>query len=144
MHQVDELLGTPSPIFILLPVIITTAELWRLKSSISIEDIRKAKELEEVAEKRDMVLLHTDPDNLLSSHTRDLFERHLTPLQKTMFGVRLNATTENTFDYFVDMFASHIPSLFVVVSYQSFEAFVKGLLGFVNDKNILEKRRKIV
>ena len=30
VHQVDDLLGAPTPLFVIVPIIVTTAELWRL------------------------------------------------------------------------------------------------------------------
>ncbi len=140
VHQVDELLGTPPPIFVLLPVIITTAELWRMNPSTSIEGIRKAEKLEDVAERKNVLLLHDGPDNMLISHTKNYFRVHLTAQQKMTFELHLKRTTGNPYEYFVDMFASRFPSLFLVLAYPYFETFAKELLGFISDSALLGER----
>ncbi len=33
VHQVDDLLGAPTPLFVIVPIIVTTAELWPLRGS---------------------------------------------------------------------------------------------------------------
>ena len=42
LHQVDKLLGPISPIFVILPIIVTTAELWRRNDDVTIQNIREA------------------------------------------------------------------------------------------------------
>jgi hypothetical protein len=142
VHQVDEMLGSPTPIFMLIPIIITTAELWRMKPNMSVEDIRKAENLEEVAEMKNAILMHNDPDNMLISHTRNYFKNHLSHEQKKKFEAVFMRNTKNSYDYFVDMFASRYPSLFVVSTYSYFETFSKGLVQFVNDNALIESREQ--
>jgi hypothetical protein len=140
VHQVDEMLGTPTPIFIIAPIIVTTAELWRIRPNISIEDIRNADKLEEVAETQNAILLHKDPDNLLISHTKNFFKNNLTDEQKKKFEAAVMRNTKNSYEYFVNMFSSRFPSLFVVLTYSYFETFARGLIEFVNENALVERR----
>jgi len=65
-HQAEDALGKPEPIFVILPIIVTTAEIWRLYPDVTIETLRDSEDLKEVASLHDIVLLHEEPDNLVS------------------------------------------------------------------------------
>jgi hypothetical protein len=59
----------PEPIYVIIPIIVTTAELWRLKVGTTVEDVRKAVDLATVADPHDVLVLLQQPDNLNEKDT---------------------------------------------------------------------------
>lgn len=68
IHQFQRLLGRTSPVFAFLPIVITTAELWRLIDDISLVEIRTAETLDKVARRVPLLILHENTSNELDSH----------------------------------------------------------------------------
>ena len=63
----DQLFYAPDmtvPIWIIVPIVVTTAELWRLKLGMTVEDVRKAEDIKDVADPHDVLVLLQEPDNL--------------------------------------------------------------------------------
>jgi hypothetical protein len=142
-HQIDESLGSPTPLFLIAPIIVTTAELWRLKPNTTIEDIRNSDELEEVAQNQDVVLLHQDPDNFLIAHTRDYFKKYLGEWKRIKFDRALRTNTGNSYDNFIEMFSKRYPSIFIVVNYSYCERLMASLVKFIKDKLIIERSNSV-
>jgi hypothetical protein len=69
-HQRQHLLGPQSPVFAYLPIVVTTAQIWRLRDSCSLDGIRGAKDIEQVADRESVIVLHECPSNELKVHTR--------------------------------------------------------------------------
>lgn|SRR3989338_624949 len=142
IHQADGLLGRPTPVFVLVPIIVTTAELWRLRSGVSIEDIRNAEELEEIAELKDLLIIHRDPDNQLKRHTQNAFTTCLTAQHKERLDEALKKIGSPGYHNYVDFFSSYYPSLFVTIHYHRFEAAMANLLSFFKKAEIVKSRER--
>lgn len=140
VHQVEELLGSPTPIFVLVPIVVTTAQLWRLNPDVSIEDIRKAANLKDIATLLDLVVLHEEPDNLAKQHTKQLIGRGLNSEQKKKFELALRKTKKQSFDFYLDVFSSCYPSLFVIVNYLKFEEAMQNLPRFFRRDDFIKLR----
>ena len=67
-----------NPISVVLPFVVTTADLWRIKPNVGIETIRAAKELAEVADPVSSLMLHEEPDGELDRHNDFVFQERLT------------------------------------------------------------------
>jgi hypothetical protein len=146
-HQVYPLLGPIEPLFIFVPIVVTTAKLRRMNPGITIEDIKNASELEDISEQKDLLILHERPDNELSKHTkkklldafgsadiRNKLSERLASNHKTEF---LSGKTsmffsdvEGRFESYVNMFAARYPSLFLVIHYSRFKDAMTKLLSF--------------
>jgi hypothetical protein len=63
----DQLFHDPTfmtiPIWVIIPIIVTTAELWRLRVGTKIEDVRNAKDITDIADAHDVLVLHQEPDH---------------------------------------------------------------------------------
>lgn len=132
--QVDRAYGESNPIFVIVPIIVTTAQLWRIKPELSMEDILEAKELEEVAVKKDILILQDEPDNELIRYTQKKFEEHFTQEQK----IELDAQMKNGFEFYVRTFSQNHPSMFVVINYDRFESSIKNLISFFGQDSLLK------
>ena len=139
-HQADELLGCPTPIFVIVPIIVTTAELWRLKVGTTVEDIRNAKEIEGVAESHDILVLTQQPDNLDAKHTQVAFQESLSASQTDKLSDLFQQTTNGTLPSFVEHFASNFPSLFIIISYKGFRTEMTKLREFFAKDSVVQSR----
>ena len=140
VHQVDGLLGTPTPLFVIVPIIVTTAELWRLRRGVTIEDVRQADEINAIADPCDLVVLYDAPD---SSDKRDSvvrFNKDLDERQIKGFDNLLSRTSRFRFTTFVERFAGGSPSLFVVIRYDRFRTAMSNLHRFFQQNAALKQR----
>ena len=142
IHQVDELLGTPTPMFAIIPIIVTTAEIWRVKNNISLEDIRTATKIEDVAETHDAIICYHAPDNLLKLHTEKLFNEGLDSVQQKRFEKTYRRHSGGSYKDFIYILSNHCPSMFVVVHYNHLEKYMEKLLALIKTENILLRRKK--
>lgn len=140
IHQVDELLGTPSPIFILLPIIITTAELWRIRPGTTIQNIRDSSELHEVGDRCNVLTVLEKPDNLSIQYTYGKLNEGLTNDQKTKIDRRLKELKLPGYLNFLSSFSSRYPSMFFVFNYKHFATGMKNLLSFFNNQDLIKER----
>jgi hypothetical protein len=74
LHQADQLLGG-EVIFYHIPIIITTAKLFRLRSNVSIEAIEHSDSIEQVADQHDSLVLKYRTGLDLRNHSQHVFER---------------------------------------------------------------------
>lgn len=116
------------PIYLIVPVIVTTAELWVIKRGASIEEIRAASELAEIADQHDLVFLSEEPDNLARQSTHAAF-RGMHPVALEEFQHSLSQAGGPSFESFLQRFANH-PSLFVVVRYTRLREAIGNLIRF--------------
>jgi len=137
IHQVDDLLGTPTPIFVIVPIIVTTAELWRLNSGVTVEDIRRANELYEVAEQRDIMIIYQEPDNKRSQDTLTKFNKSLSDEQKVKIENKLKGTKWRGYHLFATTFSSKYPSLFVTINYKHFSSAMENLMSFFENPALI-------
>jgi hypothetical protein len=132
----------PTPMFVIIPIIVTTAELWRLKVGVTVEDIRGADEVSTVAEAHDVLVFHQKPDNLNEKDTRERFGAKFNSRQKEL-GDLIKQTQNYGFDYFSSHFAAHTPSLFIIISYKRAKTAMKNLHSFfANDRLIVKRTAK--
>lgn len=129
-HQVDKLLGNPSPIFVLAPIIVTTAELWRINPRNSMEDIRLAENLEDVATQKDIIILHDEPDNEARRHSKKKFNDRFNSNQIEQMDERFYLYGLHNFKFFVDYFSSHYPSMFTIINYRKFKQVISSFLSY--------------
>ena len=140
VHQVDDLLGAPTPLFVIVPIIVTTAELWRLKPGTTVEDVRGADNIETIAERRDLVVLYSEPNQIDKRESIERFYEALDKTQIDKFDESLKTTSQTTFRMFAKQFASTSPSLFVVIQYDKFQSAMVSLHAFFQQDAIVRQR----
>jgi hypothetical protein len=141
-HQVDELLGKPTPIFVIVPIIVTTAALWRLRDGTTLENVREAQDINEIADPHDTVILMQTPDNLDASHTAATLHGKFTGVRGAKLETLLKQTKDRTLSYFVDYFSQNVPSLFIIISYKKFQSSMTNLHNFFKQSSLIQPRTK--
>lgn len=137
--------GVPTPIFVLIPIVVTTAELWRIRPEITIEAIRQAEELIEIAERRDAIVVKQPPDNQLTRHTKTSFEEHMSAEERALLDDALKKRgSSGGYSYFVSAFSNNRPSLFLVINYLHFANKMRDLLSLFSDSEIRKKKLQTI
>ena len=91
LHQYEKLLVSGDIIFYNVPIIVTTANLYRLKEDTSISKIKSSNKLEELATKENYLILETKTGKDLAAHNRKIFNKFITTHGKNELESRLNA-----------------------------------------------------
>jgi hypothetical protein len=132
-HQIFGMLGG-SPLVVIVPTIVTTAELWRMRANVSLEDIRGADELEEVADQVELLILHEPPHNELRQHTARRLTDNLSAEAREAIDDELASDTTTqpgeALHHYCNAFGSSHPSLILVVQYSRFELAMKNMFSF--------------
>jgi hypothetical protein len=113
---------TVYPVFI-LPVVLTTAKLWILKSGVGVQDVRNAARQEDVADEVSQLAIRREPDIELARHTRDRLNKAFGVEERERLAGLL-AEQGQTVSYLFDVFARLSPGLFLVVQLDTFEDFL--------------------
>jgi hypothetical protein len=129
-----------APLIVIVPIIVTTAELWRLKEGITIEEIRKAEELSDVAEHHDILVLWQEPNELDIRHTKAAFEQRLSEEEIASLSEVLKPVLSSGFPAFLNSFVYSKPSLFIVISYSRIKSALTNLHKFFTQPSIVAPR----
>jgi hypothetical protein len=137
-EQTENFTGSKNPIFVFIPLIVTTAEIWRLNPKTTIEMIREANELTDVAKPHKYILVQQNPDNELERHTLKLFNGKLGDAQIENFNSQKKGVYQN-YQHFVNHFAAYYPSYYFVIQYQAFLPTIKKLISMFKNKSARQK-----
>jgi hypothetical protein len=132
---------TTTPICVIIPIIVTTAELWRLRIGTTVEDVRKAEDIATVADPQDVVVLFQKPDHLNEKDTKARFEEELSPYGKELDDL-LRKTRNFRLNLFSSNFATDTPSMFIVISYKRVKTALKNLHSFFASDRLIREREK--
>jgi hypothetical protein len=132
---------TRNPLFLLVPIIVTTAELWRMRDDVRIDTIQQAGELSEVAEQFDVLVYREPPDNLAARYAVERIDRELSDKRRENFDRLLKATGHHGYTFFQSWLPSHAPSQFVVIRQPRFEEAMRNLVKFIDRPDLIVPRK---
>lgn len=135
-HQIDHLLGPRNPVWTILPIIVTTAELWCLREGSTIDTIKSSSDLSDVADPHEMLILHQPPDNLLTRYTRELLRDSFDERQIALLDTGIREGGFHGWEFFVDYCSKQWPSHFAVVTSTRFENLLEDFLKLFNERSI--------
>jgi hypothetical protein len=107
---------------------------------MTVEDVRQAKEIQDIAEANEVLVLHQPPDNLDRKTAADDFARAFDDGAVARLDTLLNKTVHRDFGDFVQAFTLASPSLFVVITYDRFRTALPNLLQFFSQADIVTTR----
>lgn len=134
-HQVDPILKKHfgDTIFCNIPIIVTTANLFRVNPSTSIEQIKEAENIEDISRQEDILVMRTSPSIELEQHTYSTILSSIESHGRKLFEEKLNSFNESL-DFVISVIAKHYaPSCIVVLQHS------KESQGFNKLFNFLEK-----
>jgi DNA-binding transcriptional MerR regulator len=134
-HQVERLL-VYDHIFFHVPMVVTTAGLFRINAGVTIKEIKEAHSLDKVALQEEMLVLHYTPGielkkynlNVLNALRQRLGEPKLTKSMQTF---------TDSIDHLFSVLSDHYsPKAFVIISvskgWQSFDQFFRYVYELLN------------
>lgn len=126
-------------LFLIIPIIVTTAELWKIKDNITLEDFQKNNDITEIAEQKDLLIIQNQPDNLLEKYSLDKFSS-LPDYTKIKLSKLLNrkykdASIEEEFEAISSLY----PDNYIVINYNSFEREFIKLHEFLKQGSFLKE-----
>jgi hypothetical protein len=139
----DQLFRPPDmtiPIWVIIPIIVTTADLWRLKVGTTVDDVRNAKDIDTVADHLDVLVLLQDPDHLDAQDTKARFREGFNDEQRATLDGLLHQTQSGGLGMFIANFANRTPSMFIIISYKRLKSAMKNLHAFFDNDRLITKR----
>lgn len=145
-HAIFGLLGDEH-IFYHLPIIVTTADLWRLKEGATIAQIKKASDLSEIADQCDILIIDNTTGVQLEQFNNEVFTKFRERVGDKHLQKNLNTYTDDL-DHFFSVISKHYcPSAFVVMKYDDQGVFIDKLFRYIHlllnpDADLKEKLLK--
>lgn len=127
--------GTDFGVAVFVPLLITTGDMWCMKPGTSLEAIRGARQLEEVADQLDALLLYSLPNKELERYTNHRTSVLLNPL--------LSEGDEEAIQQYEGLkehlksLGSSVPGCYWVVHYRQLGEVIQNMLRLFESSDIL-------
>lgn len=133
IHQIEELLATSEMIFYNIPIIITTANLYRLNENITIEKLKETDTLLDIATKENCLVLETKIGKDLERHNKNIFLNFIKRYGKKTLEKKLNSFNENV-DFICDVISSnYAPQSILIVQHTQDNKGLDKLFDLMNE-----------
>lgn len=148
-HQVDDVLGKSfnGTIFYHIPIIITTAELYRINENSSIDLIKKSDSIKDITTKENCLIVKNNAGVDLENYNLSVFQRFISEYGKEKLQKKLNSFNEDL-NFVISVIAKHYsPSCFVVINYSKDNDTLNDFFAYIDrvikpDKEIFEMIEK--
>lgn len=148
-HQVDKVLSKNfgNTIFYNVPIIVTTAKLYKIKESSGISDIKNSNNIEDIATEENCLVIKNKIGIDLFNYNRETFERFSNEIGKDELSSQLN-TFNTDLDFVFSVISQHYaPTCFVVLHYSKENNGLKKLFNYIEkyinpDKEVLNMIEK--
>lgn len=141
-HQARHLIGSPSPVWLLVPIVVTTATLWRMRAGQTLDMIRKATDVSEIADLTPLVVLHEEPDNQLRQFTRTRLKSRFPKEEQRSLSLKLKEFHRYDFNSFCDIRATHHPSYYIICDYTHLKEALQTILNTFSSAEAVSLRKK--
>jgi hypothetical protein len=119
-------------IFYHIPIIVTTADLWRLKEETTITEIKKASDLSEIAEQHNILIMENTTGVQLEQFNNEVFDKFRERVGDKKLQKKLNTYTDDL-DHFFSVISKHYcPAAFVVMKYDEHGTSFDKLFNYIN------------
>ncbi len=116
---------------VLIRLIVTTAELWQIKSGTSLEDFKSANEIDEVAVKKNMIILHDRPGATYVKYAAAKFISNFDIEEIDL----ANKYSEGIIDYIAEKYFRFPTDLYIVVGYNYLKETLENLISVLDETN---------
>ncbi len=131
VHQIDKLLG--GMIFYHIPIVVTTANLYRLRDNVDIRSIESASQIEEVADKEDCLIMKVPKSVHLRNHSLNVLTIALHRYKRNELQKVLSSFNKDL-DFVLSVVAQeYCPQAMVVLRHDSDCASLKKLFAYLKD-----------
>lgn len=148
-HQVFDLLAGEH-IFYHVPIIVTTAHLFRLNDDVDMEAIKGAKDIEDVAEEHDLLVMNNDIGMQLQQYNSEQFSNFRERIGDDLLTKKNKSFAENMDHFFNVMATFYCPSSILVLRHDESRSSYKKLFDLISNtmnpseelESLLEEQRK--
>jgi hypothetical protein len=128
------------PAYLIIPVLVTTAELWRIRDDATIASIQEADDLPDVATRHDVIVYREPPDNLATKYASDRILAEVQDEEAETAERLAEAAGFDSWDMFIEIFTRRFPSQFIVVNHTSFESTIREFLSMFARSDLVTAR----
>ena len=131
-HQVDKLLGGQDNIFYHIPIIVTTANLFRLKPDISISMIENCNTIGEIADEYDCLILKNQTSLDLETYNNKVFHDFSQRYGEKLLNRQLNSFNKSI-QFVLSVIAKHSsPSCLVIVKHSKENVALNKMMDYID------------
>lgn len=151
-HQIEELLSSSEVIFYAVPIIVTTANLYRLKNDITIQEIKTSNEISEISTKEDCLILKTPTGKHLENYNFQHFAQFIEKYGQERLNQKLKSFNKDINFVFSVIAQHYCPSCIAIIQFTESNIGFQKLFAFLDEvilptektiKREKEKQRKM-
>lgn len=131
-HQANRWLASDQ-IFCHVPVVATTAELYRLNSGTDIRSIRAARELDEVATRESCLVMKYPPGAELMRYNAKVFDEHANRIGAGKLQASFHSFTKDLNHYYSVLASRRCPSAVVFVSLAESQIGLDRVFSYIDE-----------
>ena len=135
----ENLMWRDPDIYFMVPIVVTTANLWRLKENISIEEVEQSKNIEDICDLCNILRLQSDPNRLMRNYFMDKYanlDKHIKVRMQEHYYEKFKWNFEEE----LDAQAMFYPNTFFIINYNSLKKELKKLNKQLSNPKIIEVR----
>jgi hypothetical protein len=144
-HQVDDLLSKSyeGTLFCNIPIIVTTAELYRINENITIDKIKNSNDIEEIATNQKCLVIKNNVGVDLEKYNLSVFQNFVREIGESKLRTKLNSSKENL-EFVLSIIAkNYCPQCLIVIHYSKtkngFDELIAYLKKYIDpDKEVLD------
>ncbi len=119
--------------FFSIPIVITTAELFRLNEEATIQSIRGARELEDVAAKSDCLVLKYFQGAELQRYNRQVLQAHLDRSDAKKLRAAFKSYTKDLSHWYSNLASHQCPRAMVIISVANSNSGIDNLFDYLDE-----------
>jgi hypothetical protein len=141
-HQIEKLLTTSEIIFYNIPIIVTTANLYRLNKNVTIKEIKESDDISSILTKEDCLILKIPTGKHLENYNLQEFMQFIRKYGQDELNKKLKSFNEDI-RFVCSVISQHYcPSAIAIVQFTESNQGFKKLFDFLNE--IVEPTEKTI
>lgn len=142
ISQIEEHLATSEMIFYNVPIIVTTANLFRLNENVTIEMIKETDKLSEIATEEDCLIIDSKIGKDLERHNKGVFTNFINEYGKNNLNKKLKSFNDDI-DFLTDVISSnYAPQAILVLKHTPDNIAFKKLFQLI--KEVINPSKKTI
>ena len=132
-HQIDELLATSEFIFYNIPIIVTTANLYRINENTTMKDIKQSNNVDDIGTKEDCLILNGNIGTNLQRFSMSKFSEFVNERGRSFLNNKLKSFNEDISFVFSVIAEHYCPQAIAVVQHSESNRGFNKLFNFLNE-----------
>lgn len=133
INQIEEMLATSEIIFYNIPIIVTTANIYRIKDGITIEEIKSTDNILDISTKENCVVLETNTGKELERHNQKVFSKFIEKYGKRFLNDRLKSFNTDVEFIFEVLSANYCPESILIIQHTEDNAAFNTLFNLLDN-----------